>query len=242
MKQTKLIMGMPITIEVDGSGDLSVIFKELFDFFKTVDNRFSTYKKQSEISKINRGEIKRKDYSKEMKIIFNLAEKTKQETSGYFDIFNGQIIDPSGIVKGWAILEAAKNLRKKGVENFYIDAGGDVQVGCKVWKVGIKNPFNQNEVVKVLKIKNKGVATSGSYIRGDHIYDPKEKKALKETVSLTVVGPDILEADRFATAAFAMGKSGINFIENQKGFEGYMIDSLGIATLTSGFEKLIING
>jgi thiamine biosynthesis lipoprotein len=54
-------------------------------------------------------------------------------------------------------------------------------------------------------------------------------------VSITVIGPDVLEADRFATAAFAMGKGGIAFIENLPGFEGYAIDAQGIATMTSGF-------
>ncbi len=58
-------------------------------------------------------------------------------------------------------------------------------------------------------------------------------------VSLTVVGPNIYEADRFATAAFAMGEAGIMFIEKLPGFEGYMVNDNGIATFTSGFEKYV---
>jgi thiamine biosynthesis lipoprotein len=50
----------------------------------------------------------------------------------------------------------------------------------------------------------------------------------------------VYEADRFATAAFAMGKRGIQFIEKLVGFEGYMIDVEARATLTSGFERYVL--
>ena len=50
-----------------------------------------------------------------------------------------------------------------------------------------------------------------------------------------MIGPDVLEADRFATAAFAMGKAGIVFIEQMPGLEGYAVTGNGRATLTSGF-------
>ena len=84
------------------------------------------------------------------------------------------------------------------------------------------------------------MATSGTYIRGQHIYNPFERsQPITEIVSLTVIGPNVYEADRFATAAFAMGRVCIDFIEQQNGLEGYMIDQDGIATLTSGFEKYL---
>ena len=84
-----------------------------------------------------------------------------------------------------------------------------------------------------------GMATSGTYIRGQHIYNPLDDKEITEIVSLTVIGPNVYEADRFATAAFAMGKEGINFIERTAELEGYIIHKDGIATLTSGFEKYV---
>jgi thiamine biosynthesis lipoprotein len=77
-------------------------------------------------------------------------------------------------------------------------------------------------------------------VRGEHIYNPKApKEEIKDIVSLTVVAPDIYEADRFATACFAMGRDGIYFLEKSPGLEGYVIDSTGIATFTSGFEKYL---
>ncbi len=85
-----------------------------------------------------------------------------------------------------------------------------------------------------------GIATSGSYRRGQHIYNPHNANApLTEIVSISVIGPNVYEADRFATAAFAMGKQGINFIENLKGFEGYMINKDGIAVQTSDFVRYL---
>jgi thiamine biosynthesis lipoprotein len=62
---------------------------------------------------------------------------------------------------------------------------------------------------------------------------------LTEVVSLTVIGPDIYEADRFATAAFAMGQAGIIFVEQLEGFEGYLINQEGQATFTSGFARYV---
>jgi thiamine biosynthesis lipoprotein len=85
-----------------------------------------------------------------------------------------------------------------------------------------------------------GIATSGTYRRGQHIYDPHNTGApLAEIVSISVIGPNVYEADRFATAAFAMGGQGINFIENLKGFEGYMINKDGIAIQTGGFVRYL---
>jgi thiamine biosynthesis lipoprotein len=84
------------------------------------------------------------------------------------------------------------------------------------------------------------VATSGTYLRGAHIYNPHAPDApAGDIVSLTVIGPNILEADRFATAAFAMGEGGIDFIERVDGLEGYQIDSEGMARMTSGLERYL---
>ena len=56
---------------------------------------------------------------------------------------------------------------------------------------------------------------------------------------MTIIGPNVYEADRFSTPAFAMGRNGIKFIEKQKGLEGYMIANDGVATYTSGFNKYV---
>ena len=238
-------MRMLITVEVDDPNVTEADIEKVFASFRSVDDTFSTYKEHSEISKINRGELCEEEYSDEMKTILALSEQTRQETQGYFDIYHNGIADSSGIVKGWAILQAAHMLKEAGFTNFYIDAGSDIQVagkkGGNPWRIGIRNPFNRKEIVKVLTVTDKGIATSGTAIRGQHIYNPHNPATpLQDIVSLTVIGPNVYEADRFATAAFAMGKRGIYFIEQLPGFEGYMIDASARATFTSGFERYVL--
>jgi thiamine biosynthesis lipoprotein len=217
----------------------------LFTYFEHIDRKFSPYKDTSELSLINRGELALAQASAEMQTIFALAEQTKRETHGYFDIERQGRYDPSGLVKGWAIYQAAEMLRGLGFENYYVDAGGDIQVAGRngegqSWQVGIRSPFHLDEIVKVLALSDCAVATSGTSIRGQHIYNPRQAdQPLTDIVSLTVVGPDIYEADRFATAAFAMQRAGIVFIEQLDGFEGYMIDQHGEATLTSGLGRYL---
>ncbi len=236
---------MPIAVEIADSLAGKGVFGEVFGYFEYVDGKFSTYKSESEISKINRKEIGEKNWSGDMREVFALSEKTKKETGGFFDIKTPKgEYDPSGLVKGWAIRNAAKIIGKKGFRDFYVEAGGDIQTSGKngkgeSWRVGIRNPFNKKEIVKVIAVSGEGVATSGIYERGEHIYNPKIGAPIKGIMSITVVGPDIYEADRFATAAFAMGHSGINFIERLDGFEGYMIGDDGTATMTSGFGKYV---
>lgn len=236
-------MGMPITVEIVDEAANEDNINKVFDYFRHVDEKFSTYKKESEISLINRGLTKKNRLSSEMKQVLLLCSQTKELTNGYFDIDRDGYIDPSGLVKGWSIFNAANLIKKMGFANYYIEAGGDIQIeGTNPqgdsWTVGIRNPFNVKEIVKIVKLEKGGIATSGTYFRGQHVYNPFSKgEKIEDIVSISVIGPDVYEADRFATAAFAMGVNGINFIEGLSGFEGYMIDQKGIATMTTGFEK-----
>ncbi len=245
MRKQAVVMAMPVIINVIDGKVTNEDIAEILSYFHHLDEKFSTYKKNSEISQINRKELDKSQYSLEMQEIFRLSEETKKETNGYFDInLNGKI-DPSGIVKGYAIWQAGKRLKNKGFQNFYIEIAGDIQVFGKnekheKWKIGIQSPFNLKEIVKIVSLSDKGIATSGTYIKGNHIFNPKEKRVATEIASITVIGPNVYEADRFATAAFAMGKKGIEFIENLKGFEGYMIQNDKKAVYTRGFENYII--
>lgn len=238
-------MGMPVTLEVVDQAAGVELFDAVYDYFGYIDEKFSTYKEHSEISMINRHELTMDEISQDMKTVFTLAGQMEQNTNGYFDIRRDGTYDPSGLVKGWAIFNAAELVRQSGFKNYYVEAGGDFQaVGKnsqgKNWQVGIRNPFNLSEIVKVLSVSDCGVATSGTYIRGQHIYNPKDYDApITDIVSLTVIGPDVYSADCYATAAFAMGYEGINFIEEQDGFEGYMIDKEWQATFTSGFMRYV---
>ena len=245
MKETRMVMGMPATIEVVDDFVTQENLNEVFDYFTYVDEKFSVYKTTSEISKYNRGEITLDDLSDNMKLIFKLSEETKNVTNGYFDINFKETCDPSGLVKGWAIYNGAKILRKYNLKNFCVEIAGDMEVSGlnqdgENWKIGIRNPFKVGEIIKVVQLQNKGIATSGTSIRGEHIINPLNHMPANAIVSLTVIGPNVYEADRFATAAFAMGQTGIQFIEDLPGFDGYMVDHQGIATFTSNFNQYTI--
>ncbi len=244
LKETRLLMGMPISVHLQDERATQTDVDLVYDYFRYVDETFSVYRASSEVSRLNRGELSRDEYSDDLRETLALAEVTKRETGGYFDIMRDGVCDPSGIVKGWAIQRAANLLRERGLANFYVDAGGDIAVAGLLngapWRVGIRNPFDRRQIVKALAITDCGVATSGTAIRGQHIYNPLDPGApLTDIVSLTVIGPNICDADRFATGAFAMGPAGIRFLEDLPGFEGYMIDAHGMATYTSGFARFI---
>jgi thiamine biosynthesis lipoprotein len=245
MQETRLMMGMPITVAVIDPRAPDTV-EAVFRYFDAVDRRFSTYRDDSEVAAINAGRLSAADYSGEMREVLALADRTRTETGGYFDIRKGGVIDPSGVVKGWAIRNAAELVTRSGVQRYFIDAGGDIQshgtnAQGAAWRVGIRNPFNHAEIIKVVRPDGHGVATSGTYVRGQHIYDPHRPGApIDDLISLTVIGADVLEADRFATAAFAMGAAGIGFIEGVPDLEGYAVWRNRTATMTSGFQRFVV--
>lgn len=140
-------MGMPVTLEVVDATAGVELFDAVYEYFGYIDEKFSTYKEHSEISMINRHELSIDEISQDMKTVFKLAGQMEQITDGYFDIRRDGAYDPSGLVKGWAIFNAAGLVRQRGFKNYYVEAGGDFQaVGKnsqgKRWRVGIRNPFN----------------------------------------------------------------------------------------------------
>ncbi len=236
-------MGMPVTVAISGVSDRSLV-DQVFVWFEAVDRRFSTWRTDSEISDINAGRHPECAWSGEMREVLALCDRTRRESDGYFDARtpNGTI-DPSGVVKGWAIRKAAAIIERAGERNYYVDAGGDIQsaglsASGRPWRVGVQSPFDRSEIVKIVEPRGRGVATSGSYVRGRHIYVPgSPDRTVDDVVSLTVIGPDVLEADRFATAAFAMGGDGIAFIERTPGLEGFQVMSDRTAVATTGFAE-----
>lgn len=209
--------------------------------FVEVDARFSPYKDDSLVSKLNRGEIT-EESDPELLFIFTECGRTREETSGYFDCRYNKRIEPSGLVKGYAISQAAKWLRENKVDNFLVEIAGDLQTSGvnnegTAWKVGVENPFNRSEIVKIVKLSGQGMATSGTAVHPDHIINPLTQKPAHEIASMTVIAPDVYDADRFATAAFAMGTKGIEFIHNLSGYAGYMITNDRQAVMTAEFKQ-----
>jgi thiamine biosynthesis lipoprotein len=239
-------MGMPITVEVVDRGVRPRHFESVFCLFRQIEERFSPFKETSETTLWDRGLVEHSQISPQMRVVMQLAEETRQASGGYFDVYREGKFNPVGIVKGWAIQKAARLLQLAGFADFYVEAGGDAQIcgrgpGGEPWRVGIRNPCDISQIIKVLELSNRGVATSGTYFRGHHIYDPLDPTGCiaVEPSSLTVIAGDILDADRFATAAFAMGQAGIGFIEGMDGYEGYLVDDRGTATYTTGFASYV---
>jgi len=242
----RIIMGMPVSVDIIGT-PTPEIFEKIFGYFTWVDETFSTYKKESEISRINSGELKLKDASEKVQKVFKLCEETKEITNGAFDIYKKDgTCDPSGLVKGWAIYQASFLLKAEGYENFFIEAGGDIQVSGHnedkgPWRVGIRDPFKKDSLLKIVALANgEGIATSGTYERGQHIYDPRTGKAVTDLVALTVIGKNCYEADRFATAAFVMGNKALSFIQSRSELEAVVTHVGGKEEMTAGFNKYIV--
>lgn len=242
MKQTRLLMGMPISIEVVSSQASEALFDRVYDYLTYVDQTFSPYKPTSLVSQLNAGQYPETTWSSDFQEVVHLCQQTQAETNGYFNPWHQGVFDPSGVVKGWAIQNAAERLKREGFRNFYVEAGGDIQLlgrnnQGKPWQVGIRNPFGEG-ICRILTLESGGVATSGTYRRGQHIYNPHQAGPLTEIASLTVVGETVLDADRFATAAFAMGRSGIELIA-QLGLEAYQISTNHLATFTTGLSRYL---
>jgi thiamine biosynthesis lipoprotein len=245
IEQTWLQMGMPIAVRICDAGAGPEDVAAVAAWLEAVDRRFSPYLAASEVSRFNAGAIGRNELSGDFAEIRRRCEETKAETGGYFDPMRDGWFDPSGLVKGWAVERACDILAARGLANYFVDAGGDVQVvgrngDGQPWRVGIRNPFRRDEVVKVLALSDRGVATSGVAARGQHIYNPRRPGPLEtDLVSLTVIAPTIYEADRMATAAFAMGRDGLAFVAGRPDLEAYAIAADGMAVYTHGFPAYV---
>jgi len=241
IKETRQIMGMPIVLMTPDESLTNENIEEVFSFFRHVDETYSPFIESSIVSRINRGGVGEPEYTDELREILAIAKSTKRQTNGYFDVWYKGNFDPSGIVKGWAIAKAAQILGKY-TDNFYIEAGGDIQVSGandegSPWRIGIRNPFDRHQNVKIITLKDSAIATSGTAIRGEHIYDPINNKELNEVASISVIAPNIIDADRMATAAFAMGAKGIHFIEQLDGYDAYAVMHDKTAITTTGWHN-----
>jgi thiamine biosynthesis lipoprotein len=208
MRQVAQIMGMPISIDITDCSDDNV-FNATFERLREIDNRYSTFKSDSEVSRFAAGLIAEKNLSAELKHVIKASRHAEKETDGYFSAWASGVFDPSGYVKGWAIDQAGEVIEKQGYKTYCIGAGGDILARSntdKIWDIGIQDPDDKTKILNKLSISNGAVCTSGSYERGSHIINPKTKKPAVDFVSVTIVGPDIIQADVLATAVFAMGK------------------------------------
>ena len=152
------IMGMPIAIDLRDEDVDPAALEHAFDWFRFVDATFSTYKDDSEISRLNRGELPLAQAHPDVRAVLERCAELREETSGYFDAdaAGGEAgVDPSGLVKGWSVDRAARILETFGAGNFSIDAGGDIVLRGepspgRPWRVGIRHPLLHGELAAVV--------------------------------------------------------------------------------------------
>lgn len=160
----------------------------------------------------------------------------------------GMKITLGGIAKGYAIDQAIEILKKNGIENALVNAGGDVRaMGNKNgqdWKIALENPRNKKEYVALIYLQNKSVATSGDYERYfdpekkfHHIVNPKTGYSARELISVTITAEKAMDADALATAVFVLGPhKGLQLIQNLDKVEGLLITRERKIIKSSGFQ------
>jgi thiamine biosynthesis lipoprotein len=147
MRRVEQVMGMPIVIDLRDEWADEELLDRAFEEFRSVDRRFSTHRDDSEITRINRGELALADAHADVREILSQCDTLRAETRGYFDAraASAAAIDPSGLVKGWSVDRVSALLTKLGARNYAVNAGGDVIVRGRArpddcWRVGIQHP------------------------------------------------------------------------------------------------------
>ena len=176
------IMGTAIVIDVRAAPDPATHFSaevrtaveaavdSAFAHFRAVDARFSTYKPDSEVSRLNRGDLGENNISAQLREVLDMCETARQISDGFFDIRGHRrdgTIDPSGLVKGWSVEGAARILDAAGIDNYTINAAGDVVIKGRAapaepWRIGLRNPWDATTTVAVISAADLAIATSGT--------------------------------------------------------------------------------
>ncbi len=202
-------MGTVFSLDLRDPVDPGVL-EQVVALLHRLDALCSTYRPDSQVSRLRRGELALVDADPEVRAAAELCGRARAVTGGFFDAGSGADFDPSGVVKGWAVERASVLLTQAGVWRHSVNGGGDVAVGQgpepgRPWRVGVSDPHRTGVLLAAVGLERGGVATSGTAERGDHVRDPTTGSAARGLRSATVVGPSLLWADVLATAAVAAG-------------------------------------
>ena len=218
-------MGMPVSLAVRGpyaGGERTEqAWQAALAVLREADLVFSTWRPDSVVSRLGRGELVLADCPPEVHEVLALAEQARVESDGAFDVRRPGpdgtlLLDPSGVVKGWAVQRAADAMDLPATD-LCLSAGGDLVCRTRVpgsegWRIGVEDPRDPSRLVATIPVRNGAVATSGLAHRGAHIVDPRTGATPTALASVTVVGPDLTWADIDATAAFALGDEGLDWL------------------------------
>jgi FAD:protein FMN transferase len=211
------VMGIPISVHVRAveptRPDLQAGVARVFAHLRKVDAVLSTWRADSDLLRLQHGE--RGEAHPWVADVTELCLEAEERTDGLFRAWRrrdgGRLtFDPTGLVKGWAVAGAAAHLDVVPEISYSIGAGGDVVVGAgrgpsaaaPSWRIGIEDPRRSGSLARVVTVRRGAVATSGAAARGAHVVDPRTGWGITRSGSATVIGPELLWADVWATAAW----------------------------------------
>jgi FAD:protein FMN transferase len=200
---------------------------------EAMDLRFSHYRVDSDINRWVAGDEVPEQAAREIEHVLRECGRLHRDSDGAFRARNPRTraLDTAGYVKGYAIGRAADELRRHGLGNFVIGVGGDAYCAGRPepdrpWQVAVQDPGRRFGVAAMVPATDAAVATSGTGERGDHIWRDTASVA-HSLLSFTVVGPDIAEADAYATIGFAMGEDGMDWVRRHDGYRSIVIRADG---------------
>ena len=208
---------------------------------READLVFSTYRPDSYVSRLGRGEISPADCPPEVTEVLQLGAAAERDSHGAFRVRRpspggGTVFDPAGVVKGWAVERAADFLRELPDTDFCLSAGGDLtcratRPGSDPWRVGIEDPRDPTRILAVVPVRVGAVATSGTVHRGSHLVDGRSGAAPECVASVTVVAGSLTWADIDATAAYALGPDAAAWLRTRPGRTGLVVWRDGSSTV-----------
>jgi FAD:protein FMN transferase len=238
-------MGMPISLALRGrsagSAQADIAWQDVLRELDRVDAVFSTYRSDSLVSSLDRGELALSDVSAEVAEVLQIGEQARLDSGGAFAVWRADAtgrlrLDPSGVVKGWAVQRAAAPLLELPETDVCLSAGGDML--CRTadpdgvpWQIGIENPHDPRRLVAVVPIRSGAVATSGTAHRGDHLVDARTGSAPQGLASVTVLASRLVEADVAATAAYALGSGAAAWLAGRSHCRGLVVWRNGSITV-----------
>ncbi|MGI8622201.1 MAG: FAD:protein FMN transferase, partial [Solirubrobacteraceae bacterium] len=214
IRHAEEVMGTVVSFVLRLDGLTEAAGREALDRACTTLHRadalFSTYRPDSPMSRLRRGEITVQDAPADLQDVLELCRTARRASGGWFDPWalpGG--VDPTGLVKGWAAARALEDLRAAGVPAAMVNAAGDAAVfglpdSDRSWRVGITDPLRPGALAWTTDV-GAAIATSGTGERGAHILDPYAGGPSRAVLSATVTGPERARADALATAVAAGG-------------------------------------
>ena len=233
--------GTTYSIKIAENKSYSFLNTDIIDELNRIDYVFSTYKPTSEISLINKDP--KRAWSNEFRDLFNLSDEISNLSEGAFSPNDANGFDFSAIGKGYAIDKIAELLEKNGVNNYFIEIGGEIRAkGSKFsdkWIFGIERPTNSKKSPYLaFNVPSEGVsiATSGEYREPNHIWG----KGPRDLISVTVATSDAASADAWATALYVLGEEKGLDIAEKNNLEVFFITNNGDSIQSTNWSMITL--